>query len=268
MAREYSTDGDGIGTNNDFYFEVAKGDVRGHSVVHKFGASDDVGTGWTVISSSKTYQTPTTAAALEIVSDDNTNDIITGTGARKVIVQGLGADWLPLEEEITLTGTTVAPLVNSYLRVFRMWVSESGAYATTAGASHDSTITLQGASAGVVWGVIAAEAGFGYGQSLIGAYTVPIGKTAYLTHLHATVESNKTATLAFFKRALADDVTAGYTGTMRVQQLYRGIQDNVEDEFRVPLNGFVGPCDIGFFGKFGTGTGDIAVDFEILLVST
>jgi hypothetical protein len=251
---------------SDFYLEVGKGDARRHSVVHKFGAADDVGTGWTVIASAKTYATPTTATALEVVSDDNTNDVIAGSGARKVIVQGLDANWGQIQEEVTLTGTTAAALTNTYTRVFRMWVSESGTYATDSAASHNSTITLRVASAGATWAQINSESGFGYGQSLIGAYTIPAGKVGYIVSLNATVESNKTATLAFFRRSHADNVDAGYTGTMRVQQLYRGVSDGIATDFRVPLNGFHGPCDLGFFGKFHSGVGDIAVDFELILV--
>lgn len=78
----------------EFYLEVAKGNVAKHSLVHKFGAGD-VGTTLVPITQSGTYQTPTTAQALEFVSD-NVNDTSAGTGAIRVI-----------EHEVGITGNIV-----------------------------------------------------------------------------------------------------------------------------------------------------------------
>ena len=57
----------------DFYMEVAKGNVPGHSIVNKFGRNGVVGTTLTHISISGQYQTPQTAQSLEILSSNVNN---------------------------------------------------------------------------------------------------------------------------------------------------------------------------------------------------
>ena len=49
--------------NKDFYAEVAKGKVAGHTIVHKFGHNDTVGTTYEPITATGVYNTPQPASA-------------------------------------------------------------------------------------------------------------------------------------------------------------------------------------------------------------
>ena len=123
---------------------LTRGLVDGAKVVHKFGAADAVGGTLVPISSSKTYQMPMTAQALEILSDDVNDNGTTsplGSGALTVEVIGI-ADWNAGEvtELVTLDGTSVVALSTLFLRVYRIKVITSGTYATDSIGSHDSTI--------------------------------------------------------------------------------------------------------------------------------
>ena len=69
-----------------------QGIIPGVKIVHKWGHNTNVGTSFVPVTSSGTYQTPTSAQALEILSSD-ANDAAAGTGARTVIVEGLDANW-------------------------------------------------------------------------------------------------------------------------------------------------------------------------------
>lgn len=262
-GRELDQSGNQLQSN--FNLEIIKGDVQKHSHVDKFGAINNVGTTWTIISSSNTYQTPTAAAALEVVSS-SANDAAAGSGIQEICIQGLGSGWQDLTECKEMNGHTAVDFDSSFVRVFRMYGNRTGSYATAAGPSHNSTITLQGDAGGAIWATLESESSFGFGQSLIGAYTVPRGYTGYVLSYHIDIEGTKAPTVAFFKRCNADDVTGTFDGVMRLQALHRGIDQNVVLEHQVPLGPFPGPCDVGFFGKVPSGTSDISVQFEILLV--
>jgi hypothetical protein len=250
----------------DYFVEAARGNLSHVTTVKKFGSASSIGTSLTPVSTAKVYQTPTALTSLELVSDDNTNDIAAGSGARKVLVQGLSTGWTEIEEEVTLTGTTAAALSNQFYRVYRMYVSESGTYANSSAPSHNSTITLRVASAGATWAQIVSEGGFGLAQTEIAAYTVPKGKTAVVLSKHENIETNKSGTIVFFQRPNADVTSAPYE-PMRVVSIDRDVADGGEFVFHIPQGPFVGPCDIGFMASFAT-SGNISIEFEILLFDT
>ena len=69
-----------------------------------------------------------------------------------------------------------------------------------------------------------------------------------------------------FVRDNIDDVTAPYTGVMQVKELERGVEGTVTIEAKGPVGPYVGPCDIGFMARTASGTADVEIDFELLLV--
>ena len=250
--------------NAEFYLEVAKGDVKGHSVLNKFGEADAIGTTWTVITDSKTYPTPTSAVSLEILSSSDV-DSTSNAGAQQVLIQGIGADWRQQTETVSLQGTQAVDLSNTWLRVYRMYVVNTNTYASTSATSHDGTITLRADGGGDTWADLTRDGLFGYGQSLIGAYTVPKGKTAFLTAYLADIEPTKNANIAFYQRCGADDVAEPYE-PMRLQSLHKGLQNTLVITNHVSRGPFVGPCDIGFFAKVANSTANISLQFNLVLI--
>lgn len=251
---------------DEFWIRVARDQITEYSEIHKFGTNENVGTTFVPISRGGVFQTPTSGQSLEVVSSD-ANDTAAGTGARTVTVYGLDSNWLDTEETVSLNGTTAVALTTSFTRVFGMYVITSGTYGTQTAPSHAGTITVQGAGAGATWLQIYAGT-FPRGQCQCGVYTVPAGKTAVVYFHYVSVESNKPANIVFLERQNADTVTAPYSVVRAGFELsgLEGIaplQDN-----QAPQGPYVGPCDIGFMGKFGTGTGAISVDFEIVLYDT
>ena len=247
------------------YIDILKGNVSGQSIINKYGAIDDLTTTLTPITTSGTYQVPTVLTSLEMLSDDNTNDKAGGSGALTVRVYGISTGWLEDTEDVTLNGTTAVALSTQFFRIYRMKVLTSGTYGDAVTPSHDSTITLRTASAGVTWAVIGTEDGYGFAQSLVSVFSVPEGKTAYPLDEVFTVESNKTITLFFFARENADDITTPYD-PVRLKQLHRGLDGFHVNTYPAGLGGFVGPCDFGYMGKTSTGTADVAVQFAVLLI--
>jgi len=251
--------------NTEYYLEVARGNITGASLVHKFGTTD-ITTSMAPIANAGLYQTPTSAVALEFVSD-SAADAQNGVGAREITFIGLNSAWEEVSQSVAThatDGTVAVSIPTSLTRLYRWYVSQSGTYATQAGGSHQGAITVRVAGAGATWSII-PNSPFQAGQSQIGVYTVPLGKTAYLLSKTVFVDSSKTADVYFFQRPLVNDVTTPFTGTMRLVEREVGVTGGYVQPFISPKGPFVGPCDIGFMGKMSVGTSDASVEFELLL---
>lgn len=250
--------------NQDFFLNVEQGVVPNWSYVRKFGRIVNCTTTLTPISSSGTYQTPTSAQSLEIISS-NANDTSGGTGATKVTVIGLDSSWHEISEIVTMNGTTEVPLANQYIRVYRMYVSESGSYGNATTPSQLGTITLRNSGAGATWITLALDGSFGLGQSLCGAYTVPSGYTAYVYAGYLSTESSKAITGYFFQRSNTNDVTAPYSGTIRVTTSVECTGGFSDFGDRHLLGVFDERTDMGWMAKSAAGTATVSVEFKIYL---
>lgn len=254
--------------SKEFLTEVKLGNVPGHKLVHKFGKNSSVGTSPVPIATGGVYQTPTANQALEIISDD-ANDTAAGTGARKVTVQGLTLDgglFVSEEEEITMNGTTAVNLANSYIRIFRAWISESGTYASMTAVSSPGTLTIRDqGGAGVNWLIIDEFAsGNSAGQSQTAMYTTPSNTTSILYSPQFTIDSNKTVSMYFFNRPNADDVTTPYTGARRLIHEWLGMDAGNPPTDMLPVAAFDGATDMGFLGEVSATTGAISAEFWLL----
>jgi hypothetical protein len=246
----------------DWLTEIVRGNIPGYSIVHKFGASS-VNTTLSPVTETGTYSTPTTATALEFVSDD-TNDTSAGTGAREVTVIGLDSNWEEVTQTVTTNGTSAVALGTNLTRLYRWYVSSSGTYATQSASSHQGTLTIQESGGGTVWSTIGISP-FPEGQSEIGAYSIPSGKIGYVLSQTLIVAGNKVVDSYFFQRDNIDDVSAPYTGIMRLINKFIGAEQSVTLAPKSPVGPLVGPCDVGFMAKTTSGTAEISVDFELLL---
>ncbi|MCK4706802.1 MAG: hypothetical protein KAT90_15100, partial [Gammaproteobacteria bacterium] len=119
---------------SDFYLDVARGLVPGHSLVHKFGAGQVPNGTFAAITYTGIYPTPTTAQSLEFVSDD-AQDGVGGTGAREVTICGIDANWERITQTIPTNGIAAVAIPINFIRLCRWWVSSSGTYAATGSAS-------------------------------------------------------------------------------------------------------------------------------------
>lgn len=251
---------------DDFWLRITRDQISEYTHTHKYGTYETVGTSFVPIARGGVYQTPTAAAALEVVSSD-ANDTSAGSGARTVTIIGLNSSWAEVTQTVSMNGTTAVALGTNLIRAYRMYVATSGTYGTATAASHAGTITLQGSGGGATWLQIYST-NFPRGQSECGVYTVPTGKTAIVNFHYISVESNKPATIVFLQRENADTVAAPYSAVRAAYEL-GGLQGFASLIDTAAAQGpFVGPCDIGFMGRFDTGTGSISCEFEIVLYDT
>lgn len=155
---------------------VALGSVSGQELVVKFGRNPDVDTGTTpedMWSNGGVYTgQPTGSAEAVRVSSTSTSDAAAGTGARTIRIVGLNAAGAETTEDITMNGTSNVVSSGTWLRVFRAYVLTVGSNGSNVG-----TITI---GHNVTTANVFATIPVGFNQTLVAAYTVPAGKTAYV----------------------------------------------------------------------------------------
>ena len=148
-------------------------------IKNKFGGNFDIDTAsvpeiiWTV---GGMYSWPSTATAMEIYST-STADRSPSTGARSITVEGLGSSAGEEQSEtVALNGQSAVNLVNSYYRVNRMYLATVGSQEENIG-----TITVRTQGGGTTHCNIRANEG----QTLVGHWTVPGGKSARIRKIWA-----------------------------------------------------------------------------------
>jgi len=250
--------------DKDFLIEVEKGNVVGHSLIHKFGRNENVGAAYEPLTFGGVYQTPQPASATTLrVAAGNANDTAAGSGAREVSFQGLDETGALVTEAVATAGASASSATSAtFIRLFRAWVSSSGTYGTVSAGSHAADIVIENGAGGTTWATIDVT-GFPKSQSEIAAYTIPLGKTGYLISYIATTDSNKAVDIFFFKREAILDAAAPYEA-MRLQFEEVGIQGHIAETFAGAIK-FTELTDIGFLVKAAS-PAHVSANFELLLV--
>lgn len=182
-----------------YLYDIAEGNVSGHAPYAKLGYNDDVGaTEEDVWTSGGVYPWLAAAVALEVVSS-SASDTVAGTGVQKVRVSYLDADYSAQTQEISMNGATPVPLTDTtILRVNSIRATQVGTGGVAAGLI---TCRLVGGAATVYRSIVA---GFTRGRGA--TYTVPLGKTLYITSI--VVSSGYTTAgklVRWIARAQVDD---------------------------------------------------------------
>lgn len=149
------------------------------NAVNKFGENPDVDTTTTpedIWDVGGTYTFMTAAGTIRFNST-SANDIdTTGTGARKIQVEGLDGNFQYQSEIVNMNGTGIVDTANTYIRMFRAKVVEAGSSGVNEGAI--SGLSVSGTP------ILATQVSIlaNQGQSLMAIYTVPAGRVAYMTN--------------------------------------------------------------------------------------
>lgn len=167
MAREVSSISR-VGTSEPFELQVSRGHVAYHQTLFKYGYNPlIINVNETIWDGGGIYSYPGSALAMTVTSAGGATDEDV-----KVTVLGLDGDFAEAQQEVTLNGSGTATTTQTFRRVFRAYVS--GSQAPT------GNITI--ANGGTTY----AQITNGENQTLMAVYTVPAGKTFYLTNGTAT----------------------------------------------------------------------------------
>ena len=220
---------------------IAAGGLAGYSGVHKYGgvfgtALSTMSTVWTAADTSATalYPWAHSAGTLSVVSSS-------GSDITDVTIQGLDANYQAVEETFTLTGTTPVVGATSFTKVNRAFMH---------------TETNVGKIQASIGGTVVTEIGAEFGQTLQCFYTIPAGKTGYMTNINASASKNQSTDLFLFQRQVG--------GAFRVASTISLNQSNQSIDFPVPLK-FTEKTDIDLRVQ-GSNNATISADFTIILV--
>ena len=247
--------------SREWLIEVQKGNVPGHSLVHKFGRNDAIpNASWAFVNLLGFTAWPLAAATAVRVKVGNAADASGGAGATEVTVQGLDETGAEVSEAMTTAGGTASTATTAtFMRVHRAWVSAVGTY----GAANTGDVVIENGGGGTDLIQIAA----GEGQTQFAGYTIPLAKTGYLLSALITVDAgaNKSANARMFQRRDIFDVTADMP-SKRIKLHFDGIVGQIGFDPKSPNGSIPALTDIWWEGYGDGAASQMSVDFELLLV--
>ena len=239
----------------DYFLEVSRGDIDGVSHINKFGANVNItkNTEEDVWDGGGTYVFPTTADITHIHQDADQATLRGGT----IELQGLDANWDAIVQNVNLNATnTTTPVAidTPMIRIFRMKVLEN-VVAT-------SDIHADNVGDTIHYAIMTAP----HNQTLMAIYTVPRGKTAYLTNYYCTVveSTGKEPKSTRFKLWAADRAN-GYAFQLKHAIGIPKAGSMVEHSFS-PYGSVGEKTDIKISAYADSEAGDVASGFDLILV--
>ena len=160
-----------------FELQVARGQIRGHSLVHIFGYNPDVDSAAeeTVWTAGGLYQHLDIPSIMK-VSSSSASDTSAGVGARSIYIVGINSTGGEVFETVTLNGLTAVNTVHTYSSIQTASVVSVGSATHNEGNISIGTGTVTGGVPANIFGHILATEN----KSLMGHYTIPEGYTGYL----------------------------------------------------------------------------------------
>jgi hypothetical protein len=247
-----------VGNLTEQNINIARGLIRGTTIIHKFGRNPNIGgTPETIWEQGGIYTYLTVASTIYVYGAD-AQDGAAGTGARTVTVQGLDADYNTIEETLTVDG---AVSTQSFLRVYRAFVTSAGSLQTNKG---DVLVSTGASGSGTVLAKIATIGTgtvYGQGQTNLALYTIPAGKTGYLTNWNIGVGAyNDAVTANLYTREVGNGLIFR---TRDVMDVPGGLHQRI---YQVPF-ALPEKTDIEVRAIASTGT-NVSSTFDIILYDT
>ncbi len=245
------------GADMDFMLEVAKGNITGTTGVNKFGRNSAVASGGTeeIWDGSAAYVWPATALMTKI---SQTTDQAAMHGG-DVMIEGLDASWDFVTQTATLNGAdsiTPVTLATPLIRCFRMEVQEN--VVTT------SPIRVHNDAESQDYAIIDT----GNNQTLMAIYTVPNGKTAYMTSFYASVQLGGGAPTDLDMKLWARDNDNSYAKKLKhVLGLNPNVDANNQNQHNfAPYKKFTQKTDIFVTGTTVGTSVDVSAGFDLIVV--
>lgn len=249
----------------DFYTEVAKGSIPGHSTINKYGrAPTSTINVESSVSDLGLMQFPAAASAMRVKAGGNAADTAAGAGAREITIYGLDETGAYAEEAVATAGASASAATTiTFLRIFRARVTSAGTYATTSIATvgvNQAAVTIEDSGSAADYVRIPAFEG----TTEYAGYHVALGTTAYMIDTHINVDAAKSSDVVLYQRRDILDSTAPMQ-SRRVVNYIDGVAGNVSVDYKGPVS-FPALTDIWFnFIPSANGT-ECSVNFELLIV--
>ena len=234
---------------------ISAGDLTGYSAINKFGRNPNIGGAPETIWMYGGRYVYLTSQSTVYAHSADTADSVSGTGARTVTIQGLDGNYESIEETVTVRSGVATTA--QFLRVFRAFVVTSGSTGTNEG---NIIISTGAAGTGTVLadiGTIGTGTTYGLGQTNLALYTIPAGKTGYLTAWNIGVGSyNDAVTVSLLSRE--------FNSAFRTRDIMDVPGGSHVRNYSVPIK-LPEKTDVEIIGIATTGT-NISSSFDIILV--
>jgi len=219
---------------------IALGEFRDTTSIDKFGLNSSVGSSYeTIWDAGSVYAYPSSAVAMTVTSASGASD-----NGVVVTIIGLDGDYAEVEQSVTLGGLGVATTTQTFIRVFRAFVSNG----------QEATGVLDIDNGGTVYAQIQPE----FQQTMMAVYTIPAGKTGYLVSGNISSTKDKDITAKLMMRELG--------GVLRTKGLVLTPGTPFQRTWSIPQT-IPEKTDIEIRAKAGA-TGPVAAGFEIVLVDS
>ena len=240
---------------SDFMMEVPAGRTP-YSSINKFGRSTAITTGntWEIWDGNSAYIWPTSATITHLwsaVDSATTQGVV-------VEIQGLDTNYSLVAQNVTTNAsdsTTGVALGTALRRVFRMKVLDASVMDQALRVGPTGKASYQ------------AQISIGNNQTLMAIYTVPAGKTAYMTGYYATANPGGGAPTTFNVSLWATDNVNGYAAQLKHIQ---GVSADVDaygrmQHFFQPYYKFTEKTDIILKGSPTGASVDVSAGFDLIL---
>ncbi|KKM13231.1 hypothetical protein LCGC14_1718360 [marine sediment metagenome] len=249
-----------VSMSQDFFTEVRKGNIPGHSIIHKFGKNDAVpdGTFEGILQVAAQFNFLEAGTTVRIKAGGNAADDAGGVGARSVHILGLDSNGLETSEVLATNGINASLSTTTvFCRVYRTHVHSVGSY----GVANTDDIIIENTAGTIDLIIILA----GEGQSQYGSYSTPSDKTGYLLSVHVHVDGKKPADVIVYIRENFNIVAAPME-PKKLKYSFDGILGNDGHEGKAPMLILPSWTDIWLEARGSGAQTEVAIDFEILLV--
>ncbi len=251
--------------DRDFYFESAFGNLKNEdSAAFIVGRNDIVGTSFVPLSNGAlcVHKMPSEATKLRVKAG-NVNDSAAGSGARSILLNGIGAGGEQLQEVLITNGTSAGPDSQfEYIRLSTFDVLDSGTYLRPVSAnSHAGDITIENAAGTEDWGIIDST-DYPRGVSESGCITAPAGVAIAITDIYYSVDRAKVSDITILERSDILTETAPFASARSVFYL-NGLISQGSLQLKAPI--FVPSLsDVIILGKIDSGTAAITVGLGLI----
>ena len=175
---------------------AALGLNAGQSCVTIYGEANAVGGGaanvplWVPLVA---WDLPAAPVGIEYASTSANDTATAGTGARRVVVEGVGPGFGAQSETVVMNGVTPVASALTWMAINSMTVQDNATTGFGSGKTNSGDITAKVTGAGALHGFIEAA----HSLSIMGRYTVPAGFTLVLNNFFVTGNKSGSPTLSF-----------------------------------------------------------------------
>ena len=259
-AMEYDAAGQPVvrttGNYYDWSIDLSAGNLDGVGYIEKFGRNATMSANIETIWDGSNLYTYLTSASSVYVTSSDVNDAPGDTGARTVEIQGLDETYSLVTEEVNVDD---GASTTTFIRVFRVRTKTAG---SSGGA--EGIISVRSASSG--GGTLLAQiqkvgtgGGASLGQSFMALYTVPAGKTAYITQwIVGAGAQNADTTALLVCRTFGD-------GGFNSKDIIISAGQQFAKDYKIPLQ-FTEKTDIEVRGFSSSAGNDCSSTFNIILI--